>query len=218
MGLFSSKNSKTTSTEQSKSTTDARSDKTATGPSESSLATSDRAGSESNSFLRHRAKPTGNHQSGDNPPRSTQKRGRSASESKGEKNMASIGQSIVFKGELSGDEDLEIDGQVEGSVHLDNNELIVGANGHLKAEVNAKSIIVIGRVKGNLTATERIEIQSTGIVEGDIRAPKLLIQEGAVLNGGIDMSSGTATAGQSVSGSSSPTATGNASDEAHASA
>ncbi len=218
MGLFSSKNSKTTSTEPSKSTTSVRSDKTAADPSDPGLATSDRAGSESNSFSRHLAKPTRNHQSSDNPPRSAQKRGRSASESKGEKNMASIGQSIVFKGELSGDEDLEIDGQVEGSVHLNNNELTVGANGHLKAEVNAKSIIVIGRVKGNLTATERIEIQSTGIVEGDIRAPKLLIQEGAVLNGGIDMSSGTATAGQSVSGSSSPTATGNASDEAHASA
>jgi len=101
--------------------------------------------------------------------------------------MANIGQSIVFKGELTGDEDLEIDGQVEGTVHLTNNELTVGANGHLKAEVNAKSIVVIGRVKGNLTATERIEIQATGVVEGDIRAPRLLIQEGAVLNGGIDM-------------------------------
>ena len=118
--------------------------------------------------------------------------------SKGEKSMANIGQSIVFKGELSGDEDLVIDGQVEGSVQLTNNELTVGANGHLKAEVQAKSIVVVGRVSGNLSASERIEIQATGIVDGDIKAPRLLIQEGAVLNGGIDMTSGGATAGKSV--------------------
>ena len=117
--------------------------------------------------------------------------------------MANIGQSIIFKGELTGDEDLEIDGQVEGTVHLTNNELTVGPNGHVKAQIDAKSIVVIGRVQGNLSATERIEIQSTGVVEGDIRAPRLLIQEGAVLNGGIDMTKATGaggTAGKSTSG------------------
>lgn len=102
--------------------------------------------------------------------------------------MAAIGKSIVFKGELTGDEDLEIEGQVEGNVKLTNNTLTIGANGRLTAQVVAKSIIVIGRVKGNLTATERIEIQATGIVEGDVKAPRLNVQEGAVLNGGIDMS------------------------------
>ncbi|MFO0687340.1 MAG: polymer-forming cytoskeletal protein [Myxococcota bacterium] len=102
--------------------------------------------------------------------------------------MAAIGKSIVFKGELTGDEDLEIEGQVEGNVRLTNNTLTIGANGRLTAQVVAKSIIVIGRVKGNLTATERIEIQATGIVEGDVKAPRLNVQEGAVLNGGIDMS------------------------------
>lgn len=102
--------------------------------------------------------------------------------------MATIGQSIVFKGELTGDEDLEIEGQVDGNVELSNHQLTVGANGRLKAEVNAKSIIVIGQVTGNLTASERIEIQATGVVEGDLRAPRLNVQEGAVLNGSIDMS------------------------------
>jgi len=109
--------------------------------------------------------------------------------SEGEKRMATIGQSIIFKGELSGDEDLEIDGQVDGVVQLANHQLTVGANGRLKAEVNAKSIIVIGQVIGDLTATERIEVQATGVVEGDLRAPRLNVQEGAVLNGSIDMSS-----------------------------
>ena len=116
--------------------------------------------------------------------------------------MASIGQSIVFKGELTGDEDLEIDGQVEGDVNLQNHQLTIGPNGQIKAEVSAKSIIVIGRVKGNLVASERIEIQATGIVEGDVQAPKLNVQEGAVLNGSINMTtSDRATARPSTSAS-----------------
>ena len=102
--------------------------------------------------------------------------------------MATIGQSIVFKGELTGDEDLEIDGQVEGTVDLKNHQLTVGPNGNLKAEVTAKTIVVIGKVTGNLIAAERIEVQATGIVDGDVRAPRLNVQEGAVLNGSIDMS------------------------------
>ncbi len=118
--------------------------------------------------------------------------------------MATIGQSIVFKGELTGDEDLEIDGQVEGDVRLENHQLTVGPNGQLKAEVVAKSIIVIGRVKGNLTATERIEIQASGIVEGDVHAPRLNVQEGAVLDGTINMSAaGRSDAKQSSSAASS---------------
>ncbi|MBB83152.1 MAG: cell shape determination protein CcmA [Deltaproteobacteria bacterium] len=106
--------------------------------------------------------------------------------------MATIGQSIILKGELSGDEDLEIEGQVDGTVNLHNHQLTVGANGRLKAEITAKSIIVVGQVVGNLTATERIEIQATGVVEGDLRAPRLNVQEGAVLNGSIDMSAQSA--------------------------
>lgn len=117
--------------------------------------------------------------------------------SEGDKRMATIGQSIIFKGELSGDEDLEIEGQVDGNVNLQNHQLTVGANGRLKAEVQAKSIIVIGQVIGNLSATERIEIQATGVVEGDLRAPRLNVQEGAVLNGSIDMAAQSAGASAS---------------------
>ena len=106
--------------------------------------------------------------------------------------MATIGQSIVFKGEMTGDEDLEIEGQVDGIVNLANHQLTIGANGRLKAEVNAKSIIVIGQVTGNLSASERIEVQATGVVEGDLRSPRLNVQEGAVLNGSIDMSAPSA--------------------------
>jgi cytoskeletal protein CcmA (bactofilin family) len=210
MGLFGSKNSKATSKDQDEGRTDPN-----TGPpSKTAIGgrPSDRAsGSVSPS------KHTTSQQSRESQTRSARRNG-SASESKGEQSMANIGQSIVFKGELSGDEDLEIDGQVEGSVKLANNELTVGANGNLKAEVTAKSIVVVGRVHGNLTATERIEIQSTGIVDGDIRAPRLVIQEGAVLNGGIDMSKGGAATSPSAGSPSTSPKAGDGSEEVRQSA
>lgn len=102
--------------------------------------------------------------------------------------MAHIGKSIIFKGDLTGDEDLEIDGKVEGRVQLQSHQVTIGANGKVTAEISGKSVVVIGHVTGNVIASERVEIQATGIVEGDIRAPRLLIQEGAVVNGAIDMS------------------------------
>lgn len=132
---------------------------------------------------------------------------------RGDQSMAMIGQSIVFKGELTGDEDLEIDGQVEGNVSLTNHQLTIGANGRVTAEVNAKSILVIGQVTGNLHASERIEIHATGVVNGDLRTPKLNVQEGAVLNGTLDMSSG-ASAGTAKSSGASASSSTSASSEA----
>ena len=102
--------------------------------------------------------------------------------------VANIGKSIIFKGELSGDEDLIIDGQVEGRITLPNNEVTIGAAGRITADIQGKSIIIIGKTAGNLSAAERIEVQATGIVEGDIRSPRLQIEEGAVVNGKIEMS------------------------------
>ena len=101
--------------------------------------------------------------------------------------MANIGKSITLKGDLSGNEDLVIEGHVEGRVDLPNNQLTIGANGSCAAEVHAKNVIVVGKVTGNVTATERIEIQATGLVNGDVSAPKLIVQEGAVVNGSIEM-------------------------------
>ena len=101
--------------------------------------------------------------------------------------MAIIGKSIIFKGDLTGDEDLEIDGRVEGQVKLPNHELTIGANGRVTAHVQAKHVIVVGHIAGNVSASERVEVQATGIVDGDIAAPRLLIQEGAVVNGSIQM-------------------------------
>jgi cytoskeletal protein CcmA (bactofilin family) len=109
-------------------------------------------------------------------------------EREGKGDMANIGKSITINGDLTGEEDLVIEGKVEGKVTLPNSQLTVGANGAIKAEVQAKSVVVIGRVAGNVRGTERVEIQATGIVEGDVIAPRLIVAEGAVVNGSIQMS------------------------------
>jgi len=122
-------------------------------------------------------------------PRRNQGQTESNATSKGTRGgtVANIGKSIIFKGELSGDEDLTIDGRVEGNVSLPGNELTIGANAQITAEVSAKAVQVVGKISGNITASERIEVHASGEVKGDIRAPKLLIQEGAVVNGAIQM-------------------------------
>ena len=107
----------------------------------------------------------------------------------GKGDMANIGKSITINGDLTGEEDLVIEGKVEGKVTLPNSQLTIGANGSIKAEVSAKSVVVIGRVSGNVRGTERVEIQATGIVEGDVIAPRLIVAEGAVVNGSIQMTS-----------------------------
>jgi len=104
--------------------------------------------------------------------------------------VATIGKSIIFKGELTGSEDLEVNGTVEGDVKLPDNTLTIGQTGRVMASVSAKSILIVGKVEGNVTATERIEIETSGIVNGDLRAPRLLVQEGAVMNGSVEMTSG----------------------------
>ena len=101
--------------------------------------------------------------------------------------MANIGKSIRIKGDLTGDEDMVIEGNVEGKVELPTSQLTVGATGVVRAEVNAKAVVVVGRVNGNVTGSERVEIQGSGIVEGDVTAPRLVVAEGAVLNGSIHM-------------------------------
>ncbi len=101
--------------------------------------------------------------------------------------MAYIGKAITIKGDLSGDEDLLIEGSVDGKVELPNNQVTIGAHGTIHAELHAKSVLVIGRVTGNVYGSERVEIQATGIVEGDVCAPRLIVAEGAVVNGAVKM-------------------------------
>jgi len=101
--------------------------------------------------------------------------------------VANIGKSISIRGDLTGNEDMVIEGHVEGKVDLPNSQLTIGADGHVKAEIHAKGIVIIGHVIGNVVGLERVEIQATGRVEGDVAAPKLVVAEGAQINGAIQM-------------------------------
>src|SRR5687767_14229757 len=98
-----------------------------------------------------------------------------------------IGESVIIKGELNGSEDLAIEGQVEGKIELRQNVLTIGPNGKIKAQVFAKSVVILGEVTGNVTATEKVEIRDNGSVDGDIAAPRVAIAEGAHFRGSIDM-------------------------------
>jgi cytoskeletal protein CcmA (bactofilin family) len=98
-----------------------------------------------------------------------------------------IGKSVVIKGELSGSEDLTIEGHVEGRIELRENVLTIGPNGKIRAEVFAKAVIVLGEVTGNVTASEKCDIRDNGSVDGDIISPRVAIAEGAHFRGSVDM-------------------------------
>jgi cytoskeletal protein CcmA (bactofilin family) len=98
-----------------------------------------------------------------------------------------IGKSVIIKGDLSGSEDLTIEGQVEGKIELRQNILTIGTNAKIKAQVFAKTVIVQGEVQGNVTATERVDIRDKGSVDGDLSAPRIAIADGAHFRGSIDM-------------------------------
>jgi cytoskeletal protein CcmA (bactofilin family) len=98
-----------------------------------------------------------------------------------------IGAKTKVSGEISGDEDLLVEGHVEGEIRI-TRDLRVGAGGVIKAKVSAQSVIVSGEIVGDCEATGRVELQSTGKLTGNIRAPKIVIAEGALFRGNSDMS------------------------------
>jgi cytoskeletal protein CcmA (bactofilin family) len=104
-----------------------------------------------------------------------------------EKGPVNIGKSVVIKGELTGSEDLTIEGHVEGKIELRQNVLTIGPNGKIKAQVFAKSVIILGEVTGNVTASEKVDLRDNGSVDGDIASPRVAIAEGAHFRGSIDM-------------------------------
>ena len=104
-----------------------------------------------------------------------------------ERDIVNIGKSVVIKGELNGSEDLTIEGHVEGTIQLRDHVLTIGPNGTIKAQVFAKSVIVLGEVTGNVTASEKVDIRDNGSVDGDIISPRVAIAEGAHFRGSVDM-------------------------------
>ncbi len=101
--------------------------------------------------------------------------------------QATIGKSLVIKGEVTGSESLYIDGRVEGTINLPGNRVTVGRNGQIQANINAKELVVLGKVKGNITASDRVDIRNEGSLAGDVICQRISIEDGAYFKGSIDI-------------------------------
>ena len=101
--------------------------------------------------------------------------------------QATIGKSLIVKGELTGSESLYIDGKVEGAINLPGNRVTVGRNGQVAANIVAREVVVLGKVRGNCQASDRVDIRSEGSLTGDVIAARISIEDGAFFKGGIDI-------------------------------
>ena len=101
--------------------------------------------------------------------------------------QATIGKSLMIKGEVTGSESLYIDGRIEGTINLPGNRVTVGRNGQVAANISAREVVVLGKVRGNCQASDRIDIRSEGSLTGDVIAARISIEDGAFFKGGIDI-------------------------------
>ncbi len=101
--------------------------------------------------------------------------------------VAHIGKSVVVKGELSGSEDLYLDGEVEGNIELHEHALTIGPNGKVRANIHARDVVVHGKVDGNIHANERVELKKSAVLSGDISTQRIIIEDGAFFKGAIDI-------------------------------
>lgn len=104
-----------------------------------------------------------------------------------DQNQTRLGRSVVMHGELSGSEDLLIEGQFEGTINLQEHCVTVGSHGQVKAEIHARQVVVLGTVTGNVSASEKIEIRKSGHVLGDLNAAGVSIEDGAYFKGSIEI-------------------------------
>jgi cytoskeletal protein CcmA (bactofilin family) len=101
--------------------------------------------------------------------------------------FAHIGVSVTIKGELSGSEDIYVDGRVEGSIQLSGNSLTIGPNGRIRANVTARNVTIAGTLDGNIQASERTELRKTAVVNGDVQTRRIAIEEGAYFRGKLEI-------------------------------
>jgi cytoskeletal protein CcmA (bactofilin family) len=104
--------------------------------------------------------------------------------------QATIGRSLVIKGEVTGAESLYIDGRIEGKVSVPDHRVTVGRNGTVQANISAREVVVMGKVNGNIECSDRVDIRSEGSVSGDVTTMRIIVEEGAILKGGIEVRSG----------------------------
>jgi len=120
----------------------------------------------------------------------------SRSSSDERRSTAWIGQGVVIEGRITSAQDLRVDGKVEGEIEVGDHGLIIGAAAAIKANLVARSIVISGAVTGNVTATERIDLHPAGSITGDIRSPRLVVAEGAVITGKVDVGGNRRTKAQ----------------------
>ncbi len=101
--------------------------------------------------------------------------------------VANIGKSVVIRGELSGSEDLYLDGEVEGNIDLHDHNLVIGPNGRVRANVQAKDVVIHGKVDGNVTGADKVELKKSALLNGDINTQRIVIEDGAFFKGAIDI-------------------------------
>jgi cytoskeletal protein CcmA (bactofilin family) len=101
--------------------------------------------------------------------------------------QATIGRSLVIKGEVSGAESLFIDGRVEGTISFPDNRVTIGRNGSVAANINAKEVVIMGKVQGNVECADRLDIRSEGVLSGDVITHRISVEEGAILKGGVEV-------------------------------
>src|SRR5208282_5983291 len=101
--------------------------------------------------------------------------------------VAHIGKSVIIKGELSGSEDLFLDGEVEGNIDLHNHNLVIGPNGRVRANVFAKDVTIHGTVDGSVTGANKVELKKSALLNGDIVTQRIVIEDGAFFKGSIDI-------------------------------
>lgn len=118
--------------------------------------------------------------------------------------FAHIGKSVIIKGELSGSEDLYVDGVVEGTIELRGNNLVIGPSGQVRASVNAKGVTVQGKLEGDIQATERTELRSSAVTIGDVVTQRIAIEDGAYFKGKVDIQSKAETATSAKDASTGP--------------
>ena len=115
--------------------------------------------------------------------------------------QATIGKSLFVKGEVTGSESLYIDGRVEGTISLPGNRVTVGRNGQVAANITAREVVVLGKVRGDMTASDRVDIRSEGSLTGNVAAARISIEDGAYFKGGIDIRKPSDTKGGAANSS-----------------
>ena len=105
--------------------------------------------------------------------------------------VINLGKTIQIKGELTGSEDLTIEGKLEGKILLPGHNLTIGENGDIRADIQAKAVVVAGKLVGNTTAEDRVEVAVGGAVSGNISAPRVVLADGCRFQGSVDMDSGS---------------------------